>query len=398
MSEDQGTHPKRVPTSIFVIAFIFVAGLGYIGGMFHTKIVAAIAPVFGINTYAGTLDVSSLQRTYQALKANFDGELDDQALIDGANRGMVDAAGDDYTQYLSASDAEEFNNDLTGTIGGGIGVELGLRNDQITVLRVLADNPAAKAGMLAGDVLISINDEFDPSWKVDDAVTRIRGEAGTTVKLAVLRGTEEKEFTITRAQVSNPSVYSAVEDGVGILTISRFDEQTGALARQAARSFKDQGVKGVVVDLRGNGGGYLSAAQDVAGIWLDKKVVVTERSGGRVVDELYSSANPVLSGVPTIVLVDGSSASASEIVAGALQEHGVAKLYGETTFGKGSVQQLVPLIDGAQLKVTVARWYTPKGKNISETGIAPDRAVERTTDDINAGRDPQKDAAKESLR
>lgn len=397
MSEDQRTQPKGLPKALFVIAFMFVAGLGYLGGIFHTQIVAAIAPVFGISSYSGTLDTSSLQSTYQTLKANFDGELDDAALIEGANRGLVSAAGDDYTEYLSAIEAGAFSDNLTGNIGGGIGAELGIRNDRVTILRVLPDNPAAKSGLQAGDVIVSVNDEFDPEWTVDDTVTRIRGEVGTTVKVVVARGAEEKEFTITRAQVSNPSVYSAVEDGIGILTISRFDEQTGSLARQAARSFKDQNVKGVVVDLRGNGGGYLTAAQDVAGIWLDKKVVVTERTSGRVVDELYSSANPILGGVPTVVMVDGSSASASEIVAGALQEHGVATLLGETTYGKGSVQQLIDLPEGAQLKVTVARWYTPKGKNISETGINPDRKVERTVEDINAGRDPQRDAAKEQL-
>jgi carboxyl-terminal processing protease len=152
-----------------------------------------------------------------------------------------------------------------------------------------------------------------------------------------------------------------------------------------------------VLDLRGNGGGYVTAAQDVAGIWLNKQIVVTERRGGTVTDELKSGGDPILNGIPTVVLVNESSASASEIVAGALRDHKVAKLVGETTFGKGSVQKLVNLTGGATLKVTIARWYTPAGDNISETGIKPDTIILRTSDDINAGRDPQLDGAVNSF-
>lgn len=389
---------RYIPTAIIVMWFLFVAGLGYIGGTFNNQLVSAIAPLFGAKIYTGELDLSSVQETYQTLKANYDGELDDKALIEGANRGLVDAAGDEYTVYFNTEESDAFNNDLSGAIGGGIGVEVNIRNDQPTVVRVLADNPAAEAGVLAGDVIATVNDENVLDLSVDELVAKIRGEIGTTVKLGVIRDSAPREFTITRAEVSNPSVYSSIENGIGILTITRFDERTGSLARQAAQSLKDQNVSAVIVDLRGNGGGYLTAAQDVAGIWLDREVVVTEKTNGRVVDQLYSSSNPILNGVRTIVLVDGFTASASEIVAGALEEYGAAELLGEQTFGKGSVQQLIELPDGAQLKVTVARWFTPKGKNISETGIAPGTVVERSTDDINAGRDPQLTAAKEALR
>jgi carboxyl-terminal processing protease len=184
---------------------------------------------------------------------------------------------------------------------------------------------------------------------------------------------------------------------VGILTISRFDSETSSLARAASRDFKNQGVKAVILDLRGNGGGYVDAAQDLAGLWLDGKVVVTERSGGKVVDELKSTSNPILASIPTVVLVNGGSASASEIVAGALQDYKVAKLVGEKTFGKGSVQKLIDLPEGAQLKVTVARWYTPSGKNITKEGIAPDVAVTLSAEDVNADLDPQFDAAMKAL-
>jgi len=393
MPKIRRAHETPFPKSLLIVAFILVSGLGYLGGMFHSQIIGSVAPLFGIRLVTDSLDLSSVQETYRALASNYDGDVDKAALIEGANRGLVDAAGDRYTTFLNASESTAFDNSLTGSIGGGVGIELSIRNDQVTVVRVLADNPAARAGILAGDVIVAVNDEATEGMMVEQVVQKIRGEIGTTVKLGVSRAGVAQEFSPTRAEVSNPSVYSSVRDGVGILTITRFDGQTGSLARQAARSFSDQGVQRVILDLRGNGGGFLTAAQDVAGIWLDRKIVVSERANGKVVDELFSSSNPILDGVPTIVLVDKGTASAGEIVAGALQEYKVAELVGEQTFGKGSVQQLIPLTAGAQLKVTIARWFTPQGKNISETGIVPTVKVERTIDDLNAGRDPQLDAA-----
>lgn len=386
-----------IPTAVFVLGFIFIGGLGYLAGTFHVQFVANIASVFGAKVYTGTLDLSTVQSTYQSLKANFDGELDDQTLIDGANRGLVEAAGDEYTEFLSREEADAFNNDLSGSIGGGVGIELNERNEQVTVIRVLENTPAENEGLLAGDIIVGINDEERTDWTVEQVVQRVRGEIGTTVRLVVIRAEERKSFSVTRAEIVNPSVYSRVEEGVGIITMSRFDEQTASLARRAAQDFVDQGVDGVILDLRGNGGGFLTAARDVAGIWLDNEVVVIEKAGNRVIDELRSGSNPILEGVPTVVLVDGFSASASEIVAGALQEYEAATVIGETTFGKGSVQQLIPLPDGAQLKVTIARWFTPQGRSISDTGIEPNRAVERSLEDVNENRDPQLRAALEEL-
>lgn len=398
MPDSRRKPMPRVSTPVVVLAFVATLGIGLLIGHFQSHIVGFVAPLIGIKVETGTLDLSSVQKTYQSLSANFDGDLDEQLLVEGASRGLVEAAGDDYTQYFSQEEAEAFNNDLSGNIGGGVGIELGERNDRVTIIRVLDGNPAKEAGLLAGDIIVGVNDETDPDWNIDDIVQRVRGEPGTTVKLTVIRGNDLEEFSVTREVINNPSVYSSVQDGVGILTISRFDGETGSLARQAARSFADQGVEGVVLDLRGNGGGYLTAAQEVASIWLDGELVVSEQSGNVVVDELYSATSPILDGVPTIVLVNAGSASASEIVAGALQDHGAATLLGEITFGKGSVQQLIDLPAGAQLKVTIARWYTPDGHNISEEGLTPDQEVERSSDDVNAGRDPQLDAATAQLR
>lgn len=371
--------------------------VGYAGGTRNDQIVTAVAPVFGFKAQTGSLDFTSAQETYRALKANFDGDLDTGALVSGASRGVAAAAGDEYTLYMDRKEAEEFNKDLTGDIGGGIGAEIGKRNNRPTVVRTLADTPAQKAGVQAGDTIVGVNDQATDGWSVSDTVSKIRGEVGTTVKLTVVRDGAPKEITITREKITSPSVDTEVVGGVGIMTMRRFDDTTTDVARQAALSFKNQGVKGVILDLRGNGGGLLTAARDVSGIWLRDKVVVSERTKGKVTDELKSGSSPILERVPTVILTNSSSASASEIVAGALQDHGAATLIGEKTFGKGSVQKLINLSDGAVLKVTVARWYTPKGKNITKEGIEPNQKVDLTADDANAGRDPQLDAAKTYL-
>ena len=387
---------KGLPSFVIGIAFVLVAIAGYGVGTIN-----ADGQLFGgsFNKILGKedLDLNSVQQTYQELVANFDGEIDNAKLVEGANRGMVEALGDQYTVFMNAKESTQFDNSLTGNIGGGIGVEVGIRSDVPTVVRVLKDNPAEKAGLSVGDIITKVNGESTEGKVLNDIVTQIRGEAGTSVKLTVIRAGAEKEFSITRETVTNPSAYGEVRGQTGILTVTRFDNETGSLARAVAQDFKAKGVKNVILDLRGNGGGYVSAAQALAGVWLDNKLVVTEKRNNTVVDELKSTGTPILNGLPTIVLVNQSSASASEIVAGALRDHKVATLVGETTFGKGSVQKLIGLTNDATLKVTIARWYAPSGLNISEKGIAPDTKVERTADDINASRDPQLDKALSSF-
>lgn len=394
--QSMATPPKRQSTISRNLLFLSIALallVGYVAGTRSNELLGAVAPILGIKVETGTLDLSTVQTAYQQLKANYDGTIDEQALIDGASRGLVAAAGDKYTVFMDAKEASEFDKDISGEIGGGIGVELGVRNDQPTVIRVLEGNPAEKAGVKTGDVITAINGESTKDWDTSKVAEKVRGEVDSTVKLTVSRDGASKEFTITRATVNNPSVQSKVENGIGTMTITRFDDNTGSLAKKAAQSFKSQNVKGVILDVRGNGGGYLTAAQDVAGLWLDGKVVVSERTNGKVTDELKAGNDAILAGIKTVVLVDENTASASEIVAGALQDYGVASLVGQKTYGKGTVQKVLDLGAGTKLKVTVARWYTPKGKNITKEGIKPDKAVEITKDDVNAGRDPQLNAA-----
>jgi len=390
-------RPQGISSSVFVLTIAIIAVVGFIAGTRQHEITAALGPVLGYKVAAGEIDTSSIEKTYRQLSANFDGKIDTQKLIDGANSGLVDAAGDRYTVYMTSKEAKEFDDALSGEIGGGIGAEIGVRDNKPTILRVLPDNPAQKSGLMAGDVIRSVNDQSASKWDSSKTATEIKGDVGTSVKIDVIRDGKEKNFTITRKSVDNPSVRSEVKDDIGILTVSRFDEETGDLARKAAQSFKDKNVKKVILDLRNNGGGYVTAAQDVAGLWLDKKTVVTERTDGKQVDDLKSGGNPLLKGLPTVVLVNGNTASASEIVSGALKDYGVATLIGEKTFGKGTVQKVIDLDDGARLKVTVARWYTPKGRNITKEGIEPDAVVKLSSKDVNAGRDPQLDAAKRKL-
>jgi len=388
---------KHLSSSIWFIAIALTAGLGYVAGVYHYQIEAAIGPVFGYNAHVGEIDLSSVQQTYNKLSANFDGKLDTTKLIQGASRGLVAATDDTYTIYMDPKESKAYGDTLSGNIGAGIGAEIGIKNGNVTIVRTLSGNAAIKAGLMANDVILKVNDQSTSGWSVEQAVGQIKGEEGTTVKLTILRGSETKDYSITRATIDVPSVESSVTDGVGIIKISRFDNETGNLARLAAQDFKTQGVKSVILDLRNNGGGYVNAASDVAGLWLDGKVVVTERNGSVIRETLRTGNNALLAGIPTVVLVNGSTASASEIVAGALQDYSVAKIVGDKTFGKGSVQELIPLNDGAELKVTIARWYTPNGRNISSGGITPDVVVSVSQNDIDAGADPQFNAAKKQL-
>lgn len=393
-----GAQSRGIPSAILFVSIAAAMIIGYVAGTRNDEIMASIGPLFGVKVATGTLDTAELQKTYRQLKANFDGTLDDKTLQEGAERGMVAAAGDKYTVYMDAKEAQQFQGDLSGAIGGGIGAQIGQRSGKAVILRTLSGDPAEAAGLHAGDTIVAVDGTDASSLTVDEVVAKIRGDVGTKVKVTVLRDGKDLSFDVTRATINSPSVSSDVKDGVGILTISRFDDETGTLARKAAESFKQQGVKGVVLDLRGNGGGYVTAAQAVAGLWLDDKLVVTEKAGSKTLDTAYSTDRPVLAGIPTVVLVNSGTASASEIVSGAFKDYKIATLLGEKTFGKGSVQSIISLDGGAILKVTIAKWYTPNGQNINQSGIVPDQEVGLTQDNLDKGDDTQLNAALALLR
>lgn len=322
--------------------------------------------------------------------------------IEGAIEGLVRAHGDPYTTYLPPADAEIFADDISGNFEG-VGMEIGIRNDVLTIIAPLPDSPAMKADIRAGDSLVKIDGEITEGMGVDEAVKRIRGTKGTEVKLTFFRegATELLEIPVIRDTINIPTSKIEERDGVYIITLYNFSALSEARMQEALRTFMQSGKTKLIIDLRGNPGGYLQSAVNIASYFLPVgKVVVRESYGEGEEEDLFRSIGRDLHqyrDFKTVVLIDGGSASASEILAGALREHDVATLIGNTTFGKGSVQELVEMDSGASLKVTIARWLTPLGHSISESGLEPDIKVEVTDEDRKAGKDRQMEAAIEFL-
>ncbi len=387
------TGEKRQQLSWF-LTLVIVAIVSFVAGARSDALFANVASVFGVRTSNKTIDLSSVQKTYQELIANYDGKLDTQKLIYGANRGLVEAAGDPHTVYMDPDETKEFDKSLSGQIGGGIGAEIGLRNNKPTIIKPLENSPAQKAGIKAGESIVKVNDEASSDWSVEKVVSKIRGEVGTSVKLTLLSGAQTREVSVVRQNIVSPAVESEIDGEIGILKVNRFGDDTVSLSRKYASEFVEKGVKKVILDLRNNPGGTVGAAQGLLGIWLDNQVAMTERRGSEIVKTLRTTGTPILGNMKTVVLINGNSASASEITAGALREYGKATLVGQKSYGKGSVQIVLGLPGGSQMKVTEARWYTPKGKNIDKTGIEPDVKVDLSSDDVNNNVDPQMDKAK----
>ena len=387
------TGEKRQQLSWF-LTLVIVAIVSFVAGARSDALFANVASVFGVRTSNKTIDLSSVQKTYQELIANYDGKLDTQKLIYGANRGLVEAAGDPHTAYMDPDETKEFDKSLSGQIGGGIGAEIGLRNNKPTIIKPLENSPAQKAGIKAGEAIVKVNDEASSDWSVEKVVSKIRGEVGTSVKLTLLSDGQTREVSVVRQNIVSPAVESEIDGEIGILKVNRFGDDTVSLSRKYASEFVEKGVKKVILDLRNNPGGTVGAAQGLLGIWLDNQIAMTERRGSEIVKTLRTTGTPILGNMKTVVLINGNSASASEITAGALREYGKATLVGQKSYGKGSVQIVLGLPGGSQMKVTEARWYTPKGKNIDKTGIEPDVKVDLSSDDINNNVDPQIDKAK----
>lgn len=336
-------------------------------------------------------------------KSYVDGPVNMQEVLYGAISGAVASLGDPYSVFFPPEQADEFQDELSGNLEG-IGAEIAIKNQRLTVVSPLDGSPAESAGIRPGDFIWKVDDEETTELSIQQAVNKIRGEAGTQVKLTVFHpgSSSPLDITVTRAKIVVKSVESEIlnENGreIGYIKMRRFGEDTSGMIQQAISDFLVADIDGLIIDVRNNPGGFLQSSIEIASNWVkDGMPVVIQKFGDGSEDVFRASGTARLSGIPTVVLINGGSASASEILSGALQDYNLATLVGETSFGKGSVQELVDLSDGSDLKLTIAKWLTPSGHNLNEAGLTPDIIVELTEEDFNADRDPQLDRAIEVL-
>ena len=351
------------------------------------------------------LDFLQFWQVWNLIKDNYvNRPVSEADLFYGALEGLVDGLDDPYSVYFDPDATAQFTADLDGTFYG-IGAEIGLADEYlgeqyIEVVAPLAGSPAEGAGLAAGDVITAVDGEDVNGWTVTEAVMTIRGEIGTPVVLTIIRAGVESSFDIEiiRGEITIDSVeWEIRNDGIAVIDIYMFNEDTVPLFQEAAQEILEAGIDDLVIDLRNNPGGLLGAAISVASYWVDGEPVVIERIRG-VETEFFASGSARFANLNTVVLVNGGSASGSEILAGALQDYGAAVIIGEQTFGKGSVQEFHEFEDGSAVKITVAEWLTPLGRSINEIGIVPDMIVEFTLEHLNAEETPQIDAAIDYLQ
>ncbi len=403
-------NKKYIYSAIVVIAVVGAFGAGFTYG----TIEKLPHPVQGIiNQEFGKpkeFDFSLFWDTWGKLHEKYvdQGKINEEKLLYGAISGMVKGTGDPYTVFFPPQETKSFKQDVGGSFGG-IGAEIGKRNGFLVVIAPLEDTPAQRAGLQAGDKILKINSEVTDDLTVEEAVVKIRGNVGTKVTLSILRGNngaKAKDITIERAVIKIPitKLEALADNQIAHLSFYSFTSTAPFEFQQAAsKIIATTGYKGIILDLRNNPGGYLEVAVDIAGWFLNTgDLVATEKFGKANNDEITefrASGLGALKNYPIVVLANQGTASAAEILAGALRDDRGVKLVGEKTFGKGSVQELINLQDGSSLKVTVAKWLTPKGISISEQGLEPDYKVPTATEeDIAKQKDPQLDKAVEILK
>ncbi len=400
-------HGNIRPQFLITVALILSIGVaGTIGyaigaGNPRTVIIRGVA-----NIENGTIsasDFSIFWDTWQGIKNSYlrAGEVKNKDLVYGAASGLVGALKDPYSIFMTPDDSQRFSEDLNGNFGG-IGAEIGIKNNQLIVIAPLKNSPAEKSGIMSGDKILEINASSTSGIAINDAVKMIRGPKGTTVKFTINRENKDKPFTISviRDTISVPVLEWKMKNGaIAHIEFYTFSENSARLMYHALSELKTAGAKGIVLDMRNNPGGYLDAAITIAGYFLEpgRTVVFEEfRNGKR--ESFITRGNPVAKSIPIIILLNGGSASASEILAGALKDDRGIKIVGEKSFGKGTVQELIMLKDGSELKLTIARWILPKGAQIEKNGIVPDVEIKITDEDREKKRDPQLDKALELIQ
>ena len=350
------------------------------------------------------LDFTLFWNVWQSLKEKFidQNRFDNQKMLYGAISGMVRSLNDPYTVFMDPEESKKFLEDVSGKFEG-VGMEVGQKKGQLQIIAPLEGTPAQKAGLRAGDKIVKIDDAFTSEMPVDDAVSQIRGKKDTQVVLTIFREgwNNTKEFKLIRDIIEVPSLkWEVKENDVAYIKLYQFSEKASADFRKTALEILRTPTKRIVLDLRNNPGGYLEVSQDIASFFLEKdSLVAIEDFGDKKEQKKYlAQGNDIFSQLPLVVLINQGSASAAEILAGALRDNRQIKLVGETSFGKGSVQELENLTGGSSLKITVAKWLTPKGQSISDHGLTPDVQVEITDEDYQKERDPQLDKALEIVK
>jgi len=390
--------------SILAVILFFVLGV-YVGD--HNR--PEIDKVIGISNketqVTTTADFSPFWKVWNTMneKSPYIGKVTDQDKVYGAIAGLVSSLKDPYSVFFSPKDAKSFEDQIAGNFDG-IGMEVGMKDGVLTVIAPLKDTPAYKANIKSGDKILKIDKTVTTNLSIDDAINMMRGPKGTTVTLTILHAGDQQPtvITITRDTIDIPTIDTNLrKDGIFVVTLYSFDANSADLFRGAMQQFVNSGSNKLLLDLRGNPGGYLDAAVDIASWFLPgNKTVVTEDYGTNKMPDVFKSKGyNIFAGknLKFVILMDGGSASASEILAGAMQDNGVAKLVGAQSFGKGSVQQVVDVTPDTILKITVAKWLTPDGTSISEKGLTPDYPVAITQKDLDAKIDPQMDKAVQLL-
>jgi len=392
--------------AIFLLIIIFV--VAFVGGIVtgnhfvYLKLGKwkAPQPIFQSASPDANLDYDLFWQVWSILKERYvEQPVTDKNLFYGSLKGLVSGLDDPYSNFLDPETAKKFLDEMSGNFEG-IGIEIGIKDNRLTVIAPLPDTPAFRAGMRTGDKIYAIDDKETSGMALDEAANLIRGKKGTKVKLLIWRAGDStaQNLELTRDVISIKTVsWQLVGNNIALLKVSHFDQDTWNDFQNIAQVILKANPKGLILDLRNNPGGYLDTSVDIAGYWVGKDIVVTAKDAKGEVTEYRANGRGELKNLPIIVLVNGGSASASEILAGALQDYKLATLLGEKTFGKGSVQELENFADGSALKLTVAHWYTPLGRSINKEGITPDIKVELTEEDYKLNRDPQLQKAIEIL-
>lgn len=363
---------KRLAVSRFltVVAALLVFAAGYLFGTSAER-------------SKNTLDLSKFWQVYSLISERYPNEIDKEKAVDGATRGLVESLEDPYSSYLNEVERRQLEEDLNGEFEG-IGAILTQKDGATVVIEPIESSPAEKAGLRKDDVITAVGGQPVADLVLEDVVAKIRGPKGTTVVLTILRGPTELTVEIERGTISVKSVKYERRGDVGIIHISQFGDDTVDGVRAAIAELENQNVAKYLIDLRDNPGGYLSTIFPIAGFFLPPgSVAVKQLYQGGKHDEIRTTEVPLIPSKPLFVFINGGSASASEIIAGALQDHGRATIIGEKSYGKGSVQDIINLRGSTALRLTIAEWVTPNNRHISKVGIEPDYQI--INDDDVAG-------------